>query len=156
MKKFLVIASIVLGSFQASAADWEKLLNWGDSFRAKYGNELKGKTTDGKPCMLSSYDQSWGENRQAYLSLGTSVDGSPYEPGNFTWIGTFVNPYDVSGDFTLNALEVTESYVHLNVTQDEVDASGVQNDLYIKLDGSGSVIEATGKSSHWLSSTCVF
>jgi len=166
MKNLLFLALLAAPSAFAGTANVNAVLDFGDQFRAKYGNELKGSTPDGRQCTLSVWDKSYKgdsscgpvDQREAYISLGTSSDGSA-SPGSYTYVGfwinpdcTFVPPYDVK------TMDVTPQTIHIDILGDGKAPNGqyVENDLVIRTDAQGNLTQVQGSSSHWPSSTCIF
>jgi hypothetical protein len=164
--KFILIAFLAASPyvFADGVTDME---NWSDQFIARYPQsesfgQLTGQTVDGKSCTLNVFkDLISPDWRSYYISFGTSTDGGTKET-DYTYIGTWIHPQDLSGQCTVNVMEVTPQYVHLDVTQDEaggpggINLSGVQNDLLIRMDSAGNVTQVQGSSSYWPGSICIF
>jgi hypothetical protein len=179
MKRMFLAVVVMVVSIAAHASSVDEILDWGDRFRAQYGNELKGKTPDGYECILSSWDKSFKglevdnrdgsptqgqtlqvDERSAYLSLGSNQGSAS---GRIDWIGFGVNPgIAYVGKYEVKALEVTPTMVHMNVVGEEIVGNfadglkALQNDLVISMGENGEVLRAVGTSSYWTTVVCTF
>jgi hypothetical protein len=142
------------------------LLNFTEGMIAKSGNELQGKTPDGRACTLAFSNHTWNGyvmcegntfieyRRQGYISLNTD-DRRWLNLGKHTSIGFWINPgCTYQGRYEVQQMDVTPQKVEVAVAATEqVD---VLNKLTINLDDKGNVVSAEGTSSLYPASKCLF
>jgi hypothetical protein len=138
-----------------------------DAFDAKYGYELKGKTTEGLDCnlaMMRSFPdardvQCYGtvfklKRRTGYISLNTYANVR----GGETSIGFSVNPdCTLQGPYEVKRMDIGSRIINVDIFHTEFSEKiPIENNLIIKMDADGDVVSASGSSSYWPASTCMF
>jgi hypothetical protein len=158
MKSILFALILATPGAFAGSVDEAAVLKWATMVSTKLGYTLKGTSTSNLPCELDLTNESITNWNQYYISLGTSPSATDTNDNDYTWIGTFINPESSpEGIYQLNAMNITNNTVHINVVQSEAgyERGPITEDLLIQLDAQGYPTQVQGTSSQWPNSTCV-